>query len=124
MAKFKAAPRWALILAGVIVLFAVFLCFQKFILPALAGVGGIIGYLFRHKPPRDPVSQADRRMEQDAYRKIDAVKEQATATDEKQKSLDKRVDNLEDRIAKRRSGPRTTMIYYFFTDGGGDCPGD
>lgn len=104
MAKVSTYIRWGLIVIGLIILVVVFFKFKDLILPVLAGIGGIIGYLFGKRPAKDPVSPADREKEQQAYQKIDDVKHDATETDKKQKVLDKRISDLENDINKRRSG--------------------
>lgn len=104
MAKVSTYIRWGLVVAGLVILVVVFIHFKDLILPVLAGIGGLIGYIFGKRPSKDPVSPADRKKEQDAYRKIDDVKHAAAETDKKQQALDEKINDLENRVNNRRQG--------------------
>jgi hypothetical protein len=110
LAKVGTYLRWGLAIIGLAIIVFVFFRYKQYILPVLAAIGAFMGYLFGKRTPKDPVSPADRKKEADAYKKIDDVKQQAAATDEKQQSLDQRIHDLEAEIDKRRKGGTGPLI--------------
>jgi hypothetical protein len=110
MIKIRTYIRWGFVIIGIIIVVVGFLRFKDYFLPVLAVIGGAINYIFSKQSPKDPVSRADRQQEQEAIRKIDTVKQHAATTDQQQESLDQRIDDLEERVSKRRSGHSTAAM--------------
>jgi hypothetical protein len=110
MSQTRTYFKWGITIIGVIILGVVFFRFKDYILPVLAGIGGVIGYLFGKKLAKDPISPADRKKEQEVYQQINDVKQQTVATDQKQQDLDQRIDDLEKQVKKRRQGGSGTPI--------------